>query len=157
MKAAPLKEIKSVLKEKSQAELLELCLRITKYKVENKELLSYLLFDASDETDFVKRTKEHIDSMFDEMNTSTIYFTKKGVRKVLRHTKKYIKYSKRKDTEVELLMHYCEILSQQRYFKNSVIRGIFDREIVRIQKAIATLHEDLQFDYTEQLKELGLI
>jgi len=44
MKAASSKEIKSALIEQSPTQLTELCLRLARFKKENKELLTYLLF-----------------------------------------------------------------------------------------------------------------
>ena len=43
MKAASLRDIKSELQFKSKDELMELCLLMTKFKKDNKELLTYLL------------------------------------------------------------------------------------------------------------------
>ncbi len=50
MKAATVKQIKDELKHHSQEELIDLCLHLSKFKKENKELLSYLLYDANNET-----------------------------------------------------------------------------------------------------------
>ena len=44
MKAAGVKAIKDDLKMRSKEELQELCLTLSKFKKENKELLTYLLF-----------------------------------------------------------------------------------------------------------------
>ena len=48
MKAAKVSEIKKDLKRKTQPELLDLCLHLAKFKKENKELLTYLLYEADD-------------------------------------------------------------------------------------------------------------
>jgi hypothetical protein len=45
MKASSISQIKKELQYVSKEELIEIVLRIGKYKIENKELLSYLLFD----------------------------------------------------------------------------------------------------------------
>ena len=49
MKAATVHEIKVELSTLKAAELVDLCLRLTKFKKENKELLTYLLFEGHDE------------------------------------------------------------------------------------------------------------
>ena len=49
MKTAAVKDIKQELLQRSPKELLALCLRLSRFKKENKELLTYLLFEASDE------------------------------------------------------------------------------------------------------------
>ena len=48
MKAASISEIKTELKGLPPAQLTELCLRLARFKKENKELLTYLLFEAND-------------------------------------------------------------------------------------------------------------
>ena len=49
MKTASLKQVKEELFYKSDQELVELCLRLIRFKKDNKELLSYLLFEMDDE------------------------------------------------------------------------------------------------------------
>ena len=58
MKAATITEIKKELKFKSSEELALLCLRLSRFKKENKELLTYLLFESEDEEAFIKGIKE---------------------------------------------------------------------------------------------------
>ncbi len=48
MKAASIQELKQELQHTSLKEITELCLRLARFKKENKELLTYLLFEASD-------------------------------------------------------------------------------------------------------------
>jgi len=38
--------------------------------------------------------------------------------------------------------------------RNLVLLNIYERQLVKIQKAISTLHEDLQFDYQREFEEL---
>ncbi len=54
MKAATVKEIKDELLELPQKELVELCLKLSKFKKENKELLTYQLFEAQDEQGYIR-------------------------------------------------------------------------------------------------------
>jgi vacuolar-type H+-ATPase catalytic subunit A/Vma1 len=140
----------------SQKELIELCLRLSKFKKENKELLTYLLFEESNENDFILGVKDEIEFQFTQINTSSYYFMKKSIRKILRMTKKFIRYSKKKETEIALLIHFCVELKNIRpsMTKNVSLQNIFDRQIVLIEKALLTLHEDLQFDYKMELEEI---
>ena len=156
MKTATVRELKNELQYRSQVELVELCLRLSKFKKENKELLTYLLFEQSDEDAFILGVKREIESDFRLINRNSYFYIKKSVRKILRNTKKYIRYSKKKETEVELLLYFCwELRELQPSYKNNVsLVNIFDRQILSIQKAIATLHEDLQYDYGLELEEL---
>ena len=156
MKAATVKQIKDELKHRSQEELLELCLRLSKFKKENKELLTYLLYDADNEAGYISDVKNEIDDQFELINKKTSYFIKKSVRKILRNIKKYIRYSKQTETEVELLMYFCIKLKdlEPSIEKNVTLKNIFSRQIELIKKAISKLHEDLQYDYGEELSAL---
>ncbi|WP_378176365.1 hypothetical protein [Aquimarina sp. SS2-1] len=153
MKAATVRELKLELNNCSQQELVALCLRLSKFKKENKELLTYLLYEASDEDHYIAEVKSEITKEFDLINTNSYYYIKKSVRKILRISKKYIRYSGKKETEVEIVLHFCSELKQMRpsYKNNRVLTGIYDRQINSIQKIITTLHEDLQYDYRQIL------
>ena len=61
MKTASVKELRQALTERSPKELLEICLRLSRFKKENKELLTYLLFEASDEMGYVNGVKQLMD------------------------------------------------------------------------------------------------
>ena len=156
MKAASVKQIKDELKQHSKEELINLCLHLSKFKKENKELLSYLLYDVDNEAGYIKDIKIEVDEQFEEINRKTYYFIKKSVRKILRNIKKYIRYSKKKETEVELLIYFCTKLKDMTPpMENNVsLHNIFLRQIELTKKAISTLHEDLQYDYGELVSEL---
>lgn len=156
MKVATIKELKTELSNRSHNEIIELCLRLSKFKKENKELLTYLLFESSNESDYINTIKVEIDEQFELINTKTYYFIKKSIRKILRTIKKYIRYSKKKETEVELLLYFCKKLIN---FKpsiqhNTVLKNIYVREMKSIEKKILFLHEDLQYDYGIELQKL---
>ncbi|MCK7536832.1 MAG: hypothetical protein MZV63_40680 [Marinilabiliales bacterium] len=110
MKAVSVKELKEELKHHTPKELLELCLRLAVFKKENKELLTYLLFESDNESSYVESVKGEIDEQFEQVNKKTYYLMKKSVRKILIHVKKYIRYSQNKQTEVELLLYFCNKL-----------------------------------------------
>lgn len=156
MKTATVKELKTELTHQSQAELVELCLQLSKFKKENKELLTYLLYESENEEGYIESVKNEIDEQFELINTSSYFYIKKSVRKILRIVKKYIRYSKQKETEVELLLHFCYVLKnmQPSIFKNVSLTNIFNRQVLLIKKSIATLHEDLQYDYNLELEDL---
>ncbi|WP_271393029.1 hypothetical protein [Aequorivita sinensis] len=156
MKAASLKEIKTELSHRSTQELLELCLRLSKFKKENKELLTYLLFESANEEAFIRSIKTKIDEDFESINTKTFYFIKKSVRKILSEIKKYIRYSQNKETEVELLLYFCHKLKDFKpsIKRNTTLINLYNRQIEYIQKKISTLHEDLQYDYEMEIEEL---
>ena len=156
MKAATVKELKTELSTRSEKELVEICLHLSKFKKENKELLSYLLYDADNESGYIKDIKNEVDIQFDEINTSSYFFIKKSIRKILRNIKKYIRYSKNKETEVELLMFFCHKLKNftPTYTNNVVLTNTYNRQLEMIEKAISTLDEDLQYDYGVELEKV---
>jgi hypothetical protein len=156
MKAVTVKEIKEELVLRTPKEVRELCLRLSRFKKENKELLTYLLFEASDEEEYIRSVKSAIDEQFEEVNRKSYYFFKKSVTKILRNTRKFIRYSQNKKTEVDLLIYFCLKLKKisPSLHKNAGLHNLFVRQIDTIVKKISLLHEDLQFDYKNELDEL---
>jgi len=156
MKTASINELKKELDNIEPKELRDLCLNLVKYKKENKELITYLLFEAHDTRSYIENTKQLIDSLFEEINKSNLYFARKSLRKILRVTNKYIKYTGLKQVEVELLIYYCQKLKKSgiEFQKSTALSNLYIRQIQRIKKALSTLHEDLQFDYTDDIKSI---
>lgn len=156
MKAATVRELKLELSNRSSVELLELCLRLSKFKKENKELLTYLLYESADEATYIHHIKQEIAEQFGQINKSSFYFIKKSTRKILRNTKKFIRYSQKKETEVELLIYFCVELKRMRpsIDNNVTLLNLFNRQIGAIRKILPTLHDDLKYDYEMELKAL---
>jgi len=155
MTTVSLSELRRAIKNVPSGDLTDLCIRLARYKKDNKELLSYLLFEADDEPGYIKSVKTDIDQHFRELTRTTPYMTKKGLRKALAFTNQRIRYSGIKRTEVELLIYFCQKFRKEISFRNNLtLSNIYFRQIQRIKKALATLHEDLQFDYSEEVKLL---
>ena len=156
MKAASLSEIRRELKTRDPQELAALCLRLGRFKKDNKELLTYLLFEAQDETAYIEAIKYDIDDLMEEINTSHIYYAKKGLQKILRQLNKNIRYSGNKQTEVEILLYFCQAVRDSGIpiHHSTVINNMYERQKVKIQKALSSLHEDIQADYEYLLEEL---
>jgi len=156
MKPANISFIRQELKNRPPDQLFEMCLRLARFKKENKELLTYLLFEADDEQAYIKSVKLEMDEMFAGINKSNIYFVKKSVRKILKITNKFIKYSGKKTTEVELLIHFCFKLKvyDDMIVKSLAMQNMYSRQIQKIKTTIKSLHEDLQFDYANELNPL---
>ncbi len=157
MKTATIKEIKSELSQCTHQEIIALCLRLSRFKKENKELLTYLLFESTHEEGYIENIKSEVDEQFDAINTVSYYYIKKSVRKILRTIKKYIRYSKNKETEIELLLHFCQKLKDFKpsIQRNNVLKNIYLRELEAVKKKVKLLHEDLQYDYELELESLS--
>lgn len=158
MKAATLNELKKELTGLSPKELVEICLRLAKYKKESKELLSYLIFESENEANYIAAIKADIDEQFELLNTSNLYVAKKGLQKIVRSISKYIKYSGIKQTEIEVLIYFCQMLKDSgiRISYSPVIENMYNRQLAKIEKALGSLHEDLQFDYQQEVETLYL-
>ena len=100
MRAATISQVKNELKTLSHKDLMDKCIRLAKYKKENKELLTYLLFEADNEKLYIQSIKEEVDLLFEDINRDSMYYIKKSLRKILRYTNKFIKYSGIKRPEV---------------------------------------------------------
>jgi hypothetical protein len=156
MKAVTVKELKEELTYRSPNELRELCLRLSKFKKENKELLTYLLFEASNEAKYIEEVKKEVDEQFKLINKKSQYLIKKGLRKILRSVRKYNRYSLKKETEVELLIYYCAKLKKfsPSINRNTGLQNLYISQVASIRKKLSALHEERQSDYEQGLREL---
>ena len=156
MKTATIKELNQELSLRNPKELLELCLRLSKFKKENKELLTYLLFESSDETSYIESIKSEIDKQFEHINRKSQSFIRKSIRRILLNTRKYIRYSQKKQTEIDLLIYFCKMLKKvsPSIQKHTALLNIYNRQVGEIIKKVSFLHEDLQYDYGIELNEL---
>jgi hypothetical protein len=157
MKAVTVKELNQELINLSPKELRDLCLRLARFKKENKELLTYLLFESADEESYVESIKGEIDQQFDQINKKNNYLIKKGLRRILLNTRKFIRYSLNKKSEVDLLIYYCVKLKKftSSIQKHKGLRKLYDKQIETIILKISSLHEDLQYDYGLEINELN--
>ena len=156
MQSPALNHIKKTLLALEPNELTTICLRLAKYKKENKELLAYLLFESSNEAQYIEDIRIELDAFFDELRFIGVYKFTKQVRKILRYVNKHIKYSGNPATEVELLIYFCQKLYIAISGKNSItaIQNLYYRQIDKIEKTLLKLHEDLRFDFQNDIEEL---
>ena len=156
MQSASLAQIRKELKTLSREEITELCNTLLKYKRDNKELVNYLLFESLDEDAYVARIKEDVTEAFEATNTRGFYLAKKSIRRALRIANKYIKYSERPETELDVLLHFCEELRGLGldYKRSKVMSNLYERQVVKIKDAYSVLHEDLQFDFKDRMEKL---
>lgn len=156
MKAATVHEIKQELSSLPASQLTELCLRLAKFKKDNKELLTYLLFEASNLAEYIAGVKRDIDLEFADLPKPNLYLTKKSLRKVLRITARQIRYTSSPQAEVEILTYFLTRIraSGIPVDKHPVLTNLYQGQLKKVRAVIATLHEDLQYDYERELKDL---
>ena len=82
MKPASIVTLRKTLEISDRQTLQKLCLRLARFKLENKELLTYLIYEAENELKYVQSIKSHLDMLFDEINTSNYFYIKKSIRKI---------------------------------------------------------------------------
>lgn len=158
MRSASIHELKQELLNTPANELAELCLRLAKYKLENKELLTYLIFEAHDTDGFMQSVKKEVDEQFAQINQSNLYYVKKTLRKILRHINKHIKYAGSAQVTIELLIYFCQSIKETGIpiQKNPVIANLYKSQLQKINKTLAGLHEDLQYDYKRAVVALEI-
>ncbi|MDQ6890860.1 MAG: hypothetical protein M3Z56_11360 [Bacteroidota bacterium] len=155
MKAASINELKKELEEKTNTDLITYCLRLSRFKKENKELLTFLLFEASDISAYIENVNNETRALFNEINTGHIYYIKKGIRKILRNVNKHIRFSGSKQVEAELLIQFCNgfIAFPASTLRNKQLAKMYEIQLEKIAKALSTLHPDLQYDLNKQLNK----
>jgi hypothetical protein len=154
MKALSLAELKKEMEYRSNKELLSFCLRFAKFKKENKELLTFLLFEEVDITNYISGVKKETSEYFFEINYSNVYYMKKSVRKILRFVNKQIKFTGSKQAEAEILIHFCNNIVDYSIplQKSRQLFNMYETQLNKIDSALSTLHPDLQYDLRKQLK-----
>lgn len=151
-----LKTIREEISHLSKNELEEICIQLAKFKKENKEFLSYILFDINNEENFASQLEIELQSLFSEVNIKSAYYAKKQIRKIIKTASRYLKYTKVKETHVRL---YIYILKEFKalnisYSANSALQKIEINLKNKICNLIEGLHEDLQYDYKQLFKDL---
>lgn len=152
-------EIRSTLKDLEAHDLVQICLRMAKYKKENKELLSYLLYESSDENAFIESILLDMEQQFEDLSDQGSYKLMKQIRKIGRTIAKPIKYSGLPATQIEILISYCKHLKPwiKKKPNLSALQNLYMQQIKKIDRAMEKLHEDLQYDYRKDLENLKLL
>jgi hypothetical protein len=152
MKADSISELKKTLRQLDHDELLDVCLRLAKYKVDNKELLTYLLTKSADEQAYVAEVCDEISQALPDERV----LHKKTMRKVVRLMDKWIRYSGNKETELEVRIHFCQLFVDRRidFGRCRVKSNMYATQLKKIEKTLDSVHPDLQFDFRHQMQEI---
>jgi len=151
MKPEKLSDIKKELLHLTPQELVDICLRLAKYRKENKELLTYLLYDAGDPAGYAEQVKAFLEDDFRSMQKH-YYYSTKSLRKIIRLLNKYAKYTGSKQVEAELLLWFCNNFLQYADLntKHKPLQSLLIRQMEKIRKLLPRMEEDLQFDYQSE-------
>lgn len=154
MITASLQEIKKELRTLDPDRLQEVCMRLAKYKKENKELLNYLLFEADHEANYIKHVKEEIAELFTTLPQSNVYLIKKSLRKILRFANRQIKYSSEKQTEIEVRIFFCIKMKDAKIPRpqGSVLFNLYQQQLKKDETTFSKLPEDIRADFDRDLK-----
>ena len=110
--------------------------------------------------DISNPVKDDIDLQFASIPKWAIAYTslKKACVKILRTANKAhsLASTGSKTAEIQLLLHYCNQLKQSGipFHKSAVLLNLYQHQLKKIGAALATLHEDLQYDYRKELERL---
>lgn len=151
MRSASIDDIKKELKELPPKKVLELLLRIARFKKENKELLTYLLFESHNEHDYIRLLKTDINEQFAVISPTPVSVAKKQYRKILRGINRQIKYIGNKAASIELLLHFAATLRNQDTTLHPKLEVIFLQQLAKAEKLLPTIDDDLKFDFQQQL------
>jgi hypothetical protein len=157
MKSATVSEIKKELENLEPDQAQALCLRLARFKKENKELLTYLLFEAGNEQAYIQQVKQDITEQFKELTNLNVYYVKKSLRRILRIVNKQIKYSGLPETELALRIHFCKQIKESNLpiEKSTVLMNLQDQQLKKINQALSKLNEDLQYDYQSDIESIS--
>jgi hypothetical protein len=146
-----LQDIKKEIQHLNHEQLAVLCLRLARYKKENKELMAYLLFEADNDQAFIEQIKAEAGFMFSQLPVHS-YHAAKSLRKILRLISKYTKFIGTKEAEIELLINFCNNYLQYADKRTGYkpLRLILIRQLIKLRALIGKLHEDLQYDYSQE-------
>ena len=77
---------------------------------------------------------------------------------MLRIANKHIRYTGSKTAEAEILLHYLTNFKGLKlsWQKSTALVNLYKSQLKKIENAIATMHEDLQYDYQRELDRLKL-
>ena len=154
MNPASIDDIKNELKQLPPKKVLDLTLRLARFKKENKELLTYLLFESHDEPGYIKMLQADIDEKFATIDPSPISKAKKEYRKILRLINRQIKYIGSKSASVELLLYFTMKLRDQEQTLHPRLQTLFLQQITKAEKLLPLIDDDLQFDYRQKIEAL---
>jgi len=154
MKVYTIHEIKTELEQGNTKELISLCLKLAKFKKENKELIAFVLFERGNIAAYIEKINAETKGYFGDINSSNTYYIKKSIRKILRHINKHIRFISTKQAEAEIRICFCNCMidAAMPFHKSKQLLKIYDGQLSKIAGVLSNLHPDLQYDLKKQIK-----
>src|SRR5690606_27543554 len=155
MKIATLAEIKKELQHLSPKELIDLITDLSKFSTDNKLFLYFKLYGWEQPDLFAEMVQEELIDDFRNGNQRNAHYAKKSAQAIRRKLNKYLKFTKDKSTQVELISFFCEMLYEYGYlmYRHPVIENLYLMQVGKVERLIGQMHEDLQFDYRDKRSE----
>lgn len=149
-------EIKKAINFLDEKELKTLLLDIIGFATDNKRFAYFKLNEQQDEGFFLAETKELLLQEFGKCHHTNYWTAKKLLQKLRGTLNKLIKFTKHKDQQLELIIYFCQQTEEFGYlrYRHPVIQNLFAVQLRRAESLVSKLHEDLQYDYEQQLEEL---
>lgn len=156
MSIGNIKEIKDELIQLNQKELIQLVLDLGKASADNKAFIYLKLKQKDDPEFFMQLAKDTLQQEFGKGNTSNPYYAKKSAQAVRRNLNKFLKWNKDKSTQAELILYFCRELLAYGYLRgrHPVVVNLLQAQFNKVEKLISGMHEDLRYDYEQELDEL---
>ncbi len=157
MQIPSLAALKKELNFLSEKELIDTVLELAKFNRDNKAFLYFKLFERGNPRIFVEMVKDDLDISFMDANTRNYHVAKKSAQAIRRKLNKNLKLSKDKTAHIELIIHFCKQMKAYGFleYRHPVIENLYKIQIGKVERLIAGLHEDLQYDYQLILEELA--
>lgn len=155
MDKVSLSEIRKELSFITKEELIATCLRMARFKKENKEHLGYLLF-SKDEAVFIAEINEEISLAMVDVKHINNFQAKKVLQKILRTITKNKKFCLSKVYEMEVMLHFVREMEQKKipYSGSAYLFQFYVKQVMKLGKILPALDEDLQTDYQAEVEEL---
>jgi hypothetical protein len=156
MKDYSLADIKKELKHFSKEELVNWYIDLIKFKKINKGFSTFQVFHSQSEAQFVELVKADLTEGFQELNHANDFYIKKGLQKINRQLTLVLSYPLTDVSKIELSIYFLEEFNRHvgRKKNHTVIYNIYLRVLAKLEKWVAKLHEDLQFDFEEKISDL---
>ncbi len=150
-----LSDIRKELAYASPEELKSLCLRMARFKKENKEHLAFLLFQKN-EADFIKSVKAEISDALDDIHRIHAFQARKVLQKTLRTIVKYKKFCLSKVFEMEVMLHFIRSMQAKQIseYTSSYTGQFYKKQQLKLVKILESLDEELSMDYRDEVEDL---